>query len=68
MNGSILQVVGSGIRSMSLALIAFHPLMLEPSNPRPFSKKFLSTSSTGMVKCCHEPIKSRNLRSTNSTS
>jgi len=36
--GSILAVVGSGITSMSLALMGCQPRMLEPSKPKPSSK------------------------------
>jgi hypothetical protein len=32
-NGSILAVVASGMMSMSLALIACQPRILDPSNP-----------------------------------
>jgi hypothetical protein len=35
MNGSIFAESGSGMRSMSLALIGWKPRMLEPSKPTP---------------------------------
>ena len=37
LNGSMKAVVGSGISSMSLSLIAAQPRMLEPSMPKPSS-------------------------------
>ena len=42
MNGSINAVVGSGISSMSLSLIAAQPRMLDPSMPKPSSNELSS--------------------------
>src|SRR5215204_1377965 len=63
-NGSRQAVAGSGTTSMSLLLIAFHPLMEEPSNPDPSLNSVSVSSLIGMLKCCQVPIKSTNLRST----
>jgi len=62
--GSTKAVVGSGISSMSLSLIAWNPRMEEPSNPSPSSKIAASKSLAGHEKCCHVPGKSQNLTST----
>ena len=62
--GSITTVVGSGMTSMSEALIGCQPRIELPSKPLPSSKIFSSNSLIGMVKCCQVPRKSRNLKST----
>src|SRR6185369_4325712 len=64
MNGSMTAVDGSGTTSMSEALIGCQPRIDEPSNPSPDSKTSSSSSLMGVVKCCHVPRKSRNLKST----
>src|SRR5881392_99169 len=64
---SIQAVLGSGITSMSEALITFQPRMLEPSKPRP-SVKMSSLYSVRVVKCCQLPGRSVNLKSTSFTS
>src|SRR6185369_1952513 len=64
MNGSMTAVDGSGTTSMSEALIGCQPRIDEPSNPSPESKTSSSSSLIGVVKCCHVPRKSRNLKST----
>src|SRR6185295_310270 len=64
MNGSITAVTGSGMTSMSDALIGCQPRIDEPSKPRPSSKTLSSSSLIGVVKCCQVPRKSRNFRST----
>ena len=61
-NGSITALAGSGIRIMSLSLIAFQPAIDEPSR----------NASSSMVEtccavCCHLPRGSVNRRSTYST-
>ncbi len=38
-NGSMKAVEGSGMRSISLSLMAAHPRMLEPSMPNPSSNE-----------------------------
>src|SRR5436190_4286793 len=65
---SIHAVVGSGITSMSLALMARQPRMLEPSKPRPSVKISSLYSVSVVVKCCQEPGRSVNLKSTSFTS
>src|SRR5947207_3022492 len=65
---SIQAVAGSGITSMSDALITLQPRMLEPSKPRPSLKISSSYSVSVVVKCCHVPGKSQNLKSINFTS
>src|SRR5207302_3671273 len=65
---SIQAVVGSGITSMSEALMTLQPRMLEPSNPRPSVKISSSYSVRVVVKCCQVPSKSVNLKSINFTS
>src|SRR5690348_285181 len=57
-------VVGSGKRSMSLSLICWKPLMLEPSKPTPSVKVEVSTIRIGTLKCCQVPGTSVNLKST----
>src|SRR5512141_3386897 len=64
MNGSMTAVDGSGITSMSEALIACQPRIDEPSKPRPASKTSSVSSYSGIEKCCQMPTKSMNLRST----
>src|SRR6266513_435636 len=61
-------VVGSGMTSMSLALMARQPRMLEPSKPRPSVKISSLYSVSVVVKCCQEPGRSVNLKSTSFTS
>src|SRR5215510_921755 len=63
-NGSITAVTGSGMTSMSDALIGCQPRIDDPSNPLPSSNSDSLSSVMGMVKCCHVPRKSRNFRST----
>src|SRR4030088_3560392 len=65
---SIQAVVGSGMTSMSLALIARQPRVLEPSNPRPSVKISSLYSVRVVVKFCQEPGRSVNLKSTSFTS
>src|SRR5690554_3667294 len=62
-NGSMRIVVGSGITSMSDALIGCQPRIELPSKPLPSSNNASSNSLIGMVKCCQMPMKSRNFRS-----
>src|SRR3954469_10703684 len=61
-------VLGSGMTSMSLALMARQPRMLEPSKPRPSVKISSLYSVRVVVKCCQEPGRSVNLKSTSFTS
>src|SRR2546429_1037481 len=65
---SIHAVVGSGMTSMSDALITFHPRMLEPSKPSPSVKISSLYSVSVVVKCCQVPGRSVNLKSTSFTS
>src|ERR1044072_1046442 len=65
---SIQAVLGSGMTSMSEALITFQPRMLEPSKPRPSVKMSSLYSVSVVVKCCQEPGRSVNLKSTSLTS
>src|SRR5438045_2468625 len=65
---SIQAVAGSGMTSMSLALMARHPRMLEPSKPSPSVKISSLYSVRVVVKCCQEPGRSVNLKSTSFTS
>src|SRR5437763_11998432 len=65
---SIHAVEGSGITSMSDALMTFHPRMLEPSKPSPSVKISSLYSVSVVVKCCQEPGRSVNLKSTSLTS
>src|SRR3989304_1457591 len=67
-NGSSTAVSGCGTTSMSLSLMACQPRMLEPSKPSPSSNTSSSSLSTGIVKCCHNPGKSINRKSTAFTS
>jgi hypothetical protein len=52
---SIHAVVGSGMTSMSEALITRQPRMLEPSNPSPSVKMSSLYSVSVVVKCCQVP-------------
>src|SRR4051812_50173014 len=54
--------------SMSLVLIARQPRILDPSNPRPSVKISSLYSVSVVVKCCQEPGRSVNLKSTSFTS
>ena len=65
---SIHALDGSGMTSMSEALITFQPRMLEPSNPRPSVKMSSLYSVSVVVKCCQAPGRSVNLKSTSLTS
>src|SRR5947209_16285642 len=65
---SIQAVAGSGMTSMSEALITFQPRMLDPSNPSPSVKMSSLYSVSVVVKCCHVPGRSVNLKSTSLTS
>src|SRR5438270_8729717 len=67
-NGSIVAVIGSGIRDMSDSLIAFQPAIEEPSNIRPSAKTSSSIMPTSKVTCCHLPRGSVKRRSTYFTS
>src|SRR6266542_587639 len=58
MNGSMTAVFESGITSMSEALMACQPRIDDPSNPSPSSKTSSESSLSGIVKCCHRPMKS----------
>src|SRR5947209_14224456 len=62
--GSMMAVVGSGITSISLSLIVWNPRMLEPSNGTPSENISSFNSRTGTLKCCQDPGRSVNLRST----
>src|SRR5581483_9939954 len=66
--GSITVVAGSGITSMSDALMGCQPRMELPSKPFPSSNKASSTSLIGIVTCCQIPRQSRNLRSAHAAS
>src|SRR3982751_4236192 len=63
-NGSMNAVAGSGMASMSLASIDFHPRMDEPSKPKPSSKTSSVSSAMGTLKCCQVPNVSTNFTST----
>src|SRR4029077_12245353 len=65
---SIHAVVGSGMTSMSDALITFQPRMLDPSKPSPSVKISSLYSVSVVVKCCQVPGRSVNLKSTSFTS
>src|SRR5437867_11026876 len=65
---SIHAVVGSGMTSISDALITFHPRMLDPSKPSPSVKMSSLYSVSVVVKCCQVPGRSQNLKSTSFTS
>src|SRR4051794_21435191 len=66
-NGSITAVDASGIRIMSLSLIAFHPAIDEPSNMIPSRNASSLMVETCCAVCCHLPRGSVNRRSTYST-
>ena len=63
-NGSIVPVVASGTRSMSLSWISWKPRMLEPSKPVPSTNKLGLSSPSGSVTCWNVPGTSVNFRST----
>src|SRR5262245_8535992 len=63
-NGSMNAVAGSGMASMSLASMLFHPRMDEPSKPKPSSKTSSVSSPIGQEKCCQVPKVSTNFTST----
>src|SRR5205814_3766242 len=65
---SIQAVAGSGMTSISEALITFQPRILEPSKPRPSVKISSLYSVSVVVKCCQVPGRSVNLKSTSFTS
>src|SRR4029453_6825381 len=67
-NGSMVAVTGSGIRHMSLSLIAFHPAIEEPSNISPSANTTSSIRPVSKVTCCHLPRGSVKRRSTYFTS
>ena len=60
-------VAGSGMRIMSLSLIAFQPAMELPSNMMPSRNASSSMVETCCAVCCHLPRGSVNRRSTYST-
>ena len=66
-NGSMTAVDGSGIRIMSLSLIAFQPAIEEPSNMNPSRNAASSMVEMCCAVCCHLPRGSVNRRSTYST-
>ena len=66
-NGSSTAVSQSGIRIMSLSLIAFQPAMDEPSNMKPSVRLSMSTVEMCCAVWCHLPRGSVNRRSTYST-
>ena len=66
-NGSMTAVSASGIRIMSLSLIAFQPAMEEPSNMMPSTKASSPIVETCWAVCCHLPFMSVKRRSTYST-
>ncbi len=53
---------------MSESLMAFQPAMDEPSNIKPWVNASSSISERSKVTCCHLPLGSVNLKSTNLTS
>src|SRR6266550_4411312 len=63
-NGSILAVVGSGMSSMSEALIGCQPRIDEPSRPKPSSNDSSLSCEMVTVVCCQMPGRSMNFRST----
>src|SRR5207302_7966136 len=67
-NGSIVAVIGSGIRHMSDSLIAFQPAIEEPSNIKPSANESSSIMPPSKVTCCHLPRGSVKRRSTYFTS
>ena len=66
-NGSMQADSASGIRTMSLSLIAFQPAMEEPSNMTPSANISSSTVETCCAVCCHLPRGSVKRKSTYST-
>src|SRR6478672_3146982 len=64
-NGSIFAVVGSGMSSMSEALIGCQPRIDEPSSPKPSSNESSLSCGIVTVVCCQIPGRSMNFRSTN---
>src|SRR5438874_2175526 len=62
--GSMMAEVGSGITSISLSLMVWKPRMLEPSNGTPSKNISSFNSRAGTLKCCQDPGRSVNLRST----
>src|SRR5687767_11688939 len=62
-NGSTKALAGSGMASMSLASMLFHPRMEEPSKPKPSSNTSSVNSAMGTLKCCQVPKVSTNLMS-----
>src|SRR2546423_2671301 len=67
-NGSIVAVVGSGIRHMSDSWIAFQPAIDEPSNIWPSANVSSSIIDLSKVTCCHLPRGSVKRKSTYFTS
>ena len=67
MKGSIFAVLGSGINSISDALIPFQPATEEPSNAWPSVNLLLSKAATGTDTCCSFPLVSVKRKSTNFT-
>src|SRR6266487_6199345 len=65
---SIHAVLGSGMTSMSDALITFQARMLDPSKPSPSVKMSSLYSLSVVVKCCQVPGRSVNLKSASFTS
>src|SRR5271165_1581124 len=66
-NGSITALAVSGIRIMSLSLIAFQPAIDDPSNMIPSRNASSSMVEACWAVCCHLPRGSVNRRSTYST-
>src|SRR5690242_5405459 len=65
--GSTNALAGSGIRSMSLSLIAWNPRIDDPSNPSPSSNTSSVRCFTGIEKCCQVPGRSQKRTSTTCT-
>src|SRR5687768_7675088 len=63
-NGSTNALAGSGMASMSLASMLFHPRIEEPSKPNPSVKTSSVNSEIGTLKCCQVPKVSTNFAST----
>src|SRR5882724_1478733 len=68
LKGSSFAVSGSGVMSMSDALMGCQPRIDEPSKPKPSSKHDSVSRWPGTVVCCQMPGKSMNFKSTNLTS
>src|SRR5947208_15943115 len=64
---SIQALFGSGITSMSDALVTFQPRMLGPSKPSTSVKRSSLYSVSVVVECCQVPGRSVNLKSTSFT-